>query len=169
MFEVLRQQKLYAKLEKYEFFVGNVVFLGYVISKEGVMVDQSKVEAIWSLSEPKTLTDARSFHGLASFYRRFLPNFSTIMATLTECMKKGTFKWTSAVRKTFEVIKQKLCEALILALLDFDKCFEVKCDNASGWVMGLFLPNPRGLWPTLMRSSKRQKGDTQIITKISMP
>lgn len=52
--------------------MGNIIFLRYVISKEGVMVDQSNVEAIRTWPEPKTLANARIFHNLALFYRRFV-------------------------------------------------------------------------------------------------
>lgn len=108
--------------------MGSVIFFRYVISKKGVIVDQSKVEVIRSWLKPKTLTDARSFHDLVSFYRRFMPNFNTIMVSITKRMKTGSFEWTSTASKTFKLIKQKLCEALILALPNFNKLFKVECD-----------------------------------------
>ena len=65
---MLRIQKLYAKLEKCELFMKKVVFLGYVVSGEGIQVDQTKVEAIQSWPTPGSITEVQSFHGLASFY-----------------------------------------------------------------------------------------------------
>lgn len=108
----------------------SIVFLEYVISKKEVMVDQFKVEAIRSWPEPKTFTDAKSFHGLVSFYKRFVPNFSTLMALITECMKKRSFEWTLIASEAFELIKQQLCKVLILALLDFEKLFKVEWDTS---------------------------------------
>lgn len=92
--QTLREQKLYANLKKCSFLTNEVTFLGYIITAEGIRVDPSKVEAINSWPIPKSIHDVRSFHGLASFYRRFIKNFSSVAAPLTDCIKGDKFQWT---------------------------------------------------------------------------
>ena len=84
VFQVLRQQKLYAKLEKCQLFTSQVVFLSYVMFGEGIQVHESKVEAIKSWPTLTPITKVRSFHGLVSFYYWIIKDFNSIMTLLTE-------------------------------------------------------------------------------------
>nr|XP_016460016.1 PREDICTED: uncharacterized mitochondrial protein AtMg00860-like [Nicotiana tabacum] len=99
IFEVLREQTLYANLKKCKFFSEQISFLGYIISSEGIHADSGKIEAIANWPIPKSLTEIRSFHGMVSFYRRFIKNFSSIVALIIECLKGNSFKWTDAAQK----------------------------------------------------------------------
>ena len=116
-----------------------VVFLGYVVSAKGIEVDEEKVKAIKEWPTPKSITKVRSFHGLASFYCQFVKDFSTLATPFTEIVKKSAgFKWGSEQDRAFIEIKERLCGALLLALPDFSKTFEIKCD-ASGIGIGAVL------------------------------
>ncbi|XP_056857637.1 uncharacterized protein LOC130506963, partial [Raphanus sativus] len=126
--DVLRREKLYGALHKCVFGEDHVLFLGYIVSSKGLRVDPSKVEAIQSWPTPRSITEIRSFHGLVSFYRRFVHHFSNIAAPLTDCMKGSSFVWTAEANQAFEDLKQRLVSAQVLALPDFTQVFELHCD-----------------------------------------
>ena len=112
-----------------------IVFLGYVVSVKRIEVNEEKVKAIKEWPRPKSIIEVRSFHGLASFYHRFLKDFSTLAALLIEIVKKSLgYKWGSKQDRAFIEIKEILY-APLLALPDFSKTFEIECD-ASGISIG---------------------------------
>ncbi len=90
LFQRLKENKLYAKLEKCEFVVTEVDFLGHRIIQEGLKMDDHKVKAIVDWEPPKSVPTLRSFIGFASFYHKFIKNFVKIAAPLTNFLKKST-------------------------------------------------------------------------------
>jgi hypothetical protein len=91
----LRANQLYAKLNKCEFWLKEVSFLGHITSGGGIFIDPSKVKVVLSWSTPRNVLDIRSFLGLAGYYRRFIEGFSKIFVLLIELLEKGkTFEWT---------------------------------------------------------------------------
>ena len=111
-----------------------IVFLAFVVSTQGIEVDEEKLRAIKEWPMPTSITEVRSFHGLASFYRHFVKDFSTIAAPLIEVIKKSVgFKWEEAQEMHFIFLKKKLCSTP-----NFNKTFEIECD-ASGIGIGAVL------------------------------
>jgi hypothetical protein len=136
VFDALRAARLFGNLEKCTFCTTRVSFLGYVVTPQGIEVDSSKIDAIQSWPTPSTVTQIRSFLGLAGFYRRFVRDFSSIAAPLHELTKKGIpFSWGPAQEEAFTILKDKLTHAPLLQLPDFNKMFELECD-ASGIGLG---------------------------------
>ncbi|KAA0065422.1 ty3-gypsy retrotransposon protein [Cucumis melo var. makuwa] len=110
--QTLRDNKLYAKFSKCEFWLKQVSFLGHVVSKVGVSVDPAKIEVATSWPRPSTVSEVRSFLGLAGYYRRFVENFSRIATPLTQLTRKGApFVWSKACEDSFQSLKQKLVTA----------------------------------------------------------
>ncbi|KAL6531492.1 hypothetical protein OROMI_027855 [Orobanche minor] len=125
---ILRSEKFFAATTKCTFLTDSILFLGYRISGAGIGVDEQKISAIRDWPVPTSVTAARSFHGLASFYRRFIPHFSSIMAPITNAMHGKNFVWSKEADSAFHTIKQRLTHAPLLVLPDFSTPFELHCD-----------------------------------------
>ncbi|GJT74677.1 putative reverse transcriptase domain-containing protein [Tanacetum coccineum] len=127
--ELLKKEELYAKFSKCEFWIHTVKFLGHVIDSSGIHVDPTKIEAVKNWASPTTPSEIRQFLGLAGYYRRFIEGFSKIAKPMTELTQKDRkFDWGKEQETTFQLLKQKLCAAPILALPEGSDDFVVYCD-----------------------------------------
>ncbi|GJS70011.1 putative reverse transcriptase domain-containing protein [Tanacetum coccineum] len=142
--ELLKKEELYAKFSKCEFWIPKVQFLGHVIDNKGIHVDPAKIESVKDWASPKTPTEIRQFLGLAGYYRRFIEGFSKIAKPMTKLtQKKVKFEWGDKQEAAFQLLKQKLCTAPILALPEGSEDFIVYCDASK-----------KGLGAVLMQREK---------------
>ncbi|GJS39551.1 putative reverse transcriptase domain-containing protein [Tanacetum coccineum] len=142
--KLLKKEELYAKFSKCEFWISRVQFLGHVIDCRGIHVDPAKIESIKDWASPKTPTEIRQFLGLAGYYRRFIEGFSKIAKTMTKLTQKGVkFDWGDKQEAAFQLLKQKLCSAPILALPEGSEDFIAYCDASK-----------KGLGAVLMQREK---------------
>lgn len=125
----LRQEHLYVKLSKCEFFQRRISFCGYFISEEGVATDPFKVKAVENWPTPSTLTDVRAFLGFANFYRRFIKGYAPIALPLTNMLRGNkNFAWTKVEQLAFDALKRNLTSTPVLILPDMSLPFKVTCD-----------------------------------------
>jgi len=142
--ELLKNEKLYAKFSKCDFWNYKVQFLGHVIDSQGLQVDPAKIEAVKDWATPTNPTEIRQFLGLAGYYRRFIEGFSKIAKALTKLTQKNKkYEWGKKQEAAFQLLKQKLCSAPILALPKGIENFVVYCDASH-----------KGLGAVLMQNEK---------------
>ncbi|WVZ98519.1 hypothetical protein U9M48_043949, partial [Paspalum notatum var. saurae] len=129
----LREHKLYAKFSKSEFLGSHSVREG------GSKLDPSKVKDVLNWKQPETVTEIRSFLGLAGYYRRFIKDFSKTAKPMTSLTKKNAkYLWSSNCEEAFQTLKKPLTSAPVLAQPDVTKPFDVYCDasgNGAGRVL----------------------------------
>ncbi|XP_048141432.1 uncharacterized protein LOC125316639 [Rhodamnia argentea] len=125
----LKEHKLYAKFSKCEFWLDRVIFLGHMVIGEGISVDPAKIEAVVNWPRPTTVTEIRSFLGLAGYYRRFVEGFSRIAGPLTQLTRKGVkFECIEECERSFQELKRKLTSAPILTIPSGSRGFVIYSD-----------------------------------------
>ncbi|WVZ89831.1 hypothetical protein U9M48_036187 [Paspalum notatum var. saurae] len=137
--DILVYSKNEKEHEEHSRILKEVAFLGHVLSAKGVAVDPSKVEDVLNWKQPQTVTEIRSFLGLAGYYRRFIKYFSKIAKPMTALTQKNAkFAWSPKCEEAFGTLKKLLTSAPVLAQPDITKSFDVYCD-ASGSGLGCVL------------------------------
>lgn len=111
---------------------GHLDYLGHIISGAGVEVDPRKIQAIIDWPPTTCIREVRSFLGLTSYYRRFVQNYGSIAALLTQLLKNGAYQWSEGVNTAFKRLKTTMVTLPVLVLPDFSKTFEIETD-ASGY------------------------------------
>ena len=161
--DALREQKLYAKESKCEFFKHEVEFLGHRVGQDGVRMMEDKVEAIRAWPTPRSVRDVRAFLGTAGYYRKFIRNFSAIAAPLSELTKDGVkFEWAAPHESAFVQLKAAIAQGPVLILPNPSLPFVVHTD-ASGFAVGAVLQQDQGdgLQPIAFLSKKMADAETR--------
>lgn len=136
----LSKGNLTVNLEKSKFCHDKLKYLGFMLTKDGIQVDQGKVSAILEFPSPKNVKNVRSILGMIEWYRRFIPDFSIIAAPITNLLKKtnNKFIWTEEAESAFNRLKVCLTTAPILATPDYSLEFTIQtdaCDLGMGAVI----------------------------------
>jgi hypothetical protein len=140
----LRDHQLYAKFNKCAFWLKKVLFLGHIISADGIIVDPSKVQEILDWKSSRSVTQIHSFFRLAGYYRWFIPNISKITKPMTQLLEKEVkFKWSPHCEEVFLTLKKLLTTAPVLAQPDIEKSFDVYCDASDTGIGGVLMQDGR--------------------------
>lgn len=117
------------KLAKCHFCTQKLLYLGYLVTREGIGPDEGKVAAINDFPTPKTVKNVRQFLGMTSYYRRFISGYARIAEPMIALMREDApFVWSTECQESFDHLKQKLISAPVLVLPDFSKAFTVHTD-----------------------------------------
>lgn len=139
VFEWLRADQWFLKLNKCSFAQRSIAYLGHVVSNSGVATDPSKIQEVLDWPPPSNLKELRGFLGLAGYYRKFIKHFAILSKSLSDLLRKdAVFVWSSVQSEAFSVLKQALCSAPVLAQPDFSLPFHIETD-ACGTGIGAVL------------------------------
>ena len=137
--QTLRENQLFAKLSKCDFWLKEVSFLGHIVYVEGIRVDPVKIKAVMNWKPPQNVTEVRSFLGLVGYYWRFVQGFSVIASSLTRLLWKGVkFEWGDKCQSIFERLKEILVEVPVLIQPTSGRDYTMYSD-ASGIGLGCVL------------------------------
>ena len=127
--QAFREHQLYTKCSKCEFWLTEVRFLGHVVSVYDVLVDPEKVKAVMSWERPKLVFEICSFLGLVGYYRRFIEDFSQLVAPMTRLTQKEVkFEWNDFCEMAFQELKMRLATTPILIVPERGQRYTVYCD-----------------------------------------
>ena len=157
--EVIRrieENDLYVKPEKCKWKVREVGFLGVVIGKDGIKMEEEKIKAVLDWPTPKSVKDIQKFLGLANYYRQFIKDFTQIARPLHELMRKDQkWKWEVRQEKSFKVLKKQFTTEPMLIAPDLDKKMRIEVDTLDFVTRGvLSMECEDGTWRLVAYLSK---------------
>ena len=154
MLRCLKENDLFVKPEKCTFCTTEVDFLGMIVGRDGIKMDQEKVKAILEWSEPKMVKGVRSFLRLANFYQRFIKDYAKVARPLHDLMKKeNPFHWKEPQQVAFNTLKLHFTMVPILAFPDIDCVFHLKSDTSNYATGAVFSIEKEGVWHPVAFSS----------------
>lgn len=142
----LEKSNIKIKLAKCQFFVHEVKFLGYQLTKEGMMMNNNRMKAITEMPHPKNKRQLQSFLGVVNYYRRFVKNFAQTAKPLYGLLKKDVrYVWGEDQRNAVEELKRKLTEAPIVKFPDFEKEFHLHTDASTEGIGAVLMQEHQGI------------------------
>lgn len=136
VFERLHKNKIKLGISKCRFYAAEVVYLGFLVTADGIKANPSKVKCIEEYPRPKDAKQAQSFMGMLNYFRRFIKNFSHIAKPITALQAKDSvFIWSDECELAFQRLKRELIDHVTLKIADFNEPFYVTTD-ASGYACG---------------------------------
>ena len=172
VFKRLQEHNLKLKASKCEFFKNRVVYLGHVVSEDGIRTDPSKIEAVRSWPIPKCIKDVRKFLGFTGYYRRFIRNYAAIARPLNDLLvghstnpknkrksatKHTPFAWAEEQQNSFDTIFSKLTSPPVLAYADYSKPFTLHTDASSNGLGGVLYTTQDGKEKVVAYASRSLK------------
>lgn len=131
IFNTLKENGMKLNLQKCLIAQKEVEYLGHILSGQGIKIDETRIKEIREFPRPRKLKSLRSFLGLLSYYRQFIPAYSTKTLPLLELLKKGVkWNWSQKHEEAFQTLKQAFAETLLLYHPDFNRPFILRCDAA---------------------------------------
>src|SRR3569833_1947630 len=160
--ETLRRQKFYVCESKSSFANSETRFLGHVVSAEGIRPDPKKVQSVQDWPVPANVHDVRSFMGLVNYFRKFIKDFATLAAPLTDLTRaKHSWEWTDRCEQAFLALKHCLTEAPLLISPDVSKPYEVVTDASTIGIGAVLLQDNR---PIAFESRKLSDAEKNYTT-----
>ncbi|KAA0060093.1 uncharacterized protein E6C27_scaffold39G00090 [Cucumis melo var. makuwa] len=161
VFQKLKENQLYVKREKCSFAQEWINFLGHVIECGRIGMEEGKIVAIRDWTMPKSVSELRSFLGLANYYRRFVEGFSKRASPLTELLKKDVhWNWDPECQAAFDDLKQAMMEGPLLGIADVTKPFEVETDASDYALGGVLLQNGHPIAYEIRKLNAAERRDT---------